>query len=512
MFATDCGYWEEGTSEISLIMVDAEITGDCNTPPQDDIPCINDEVRKDDSDIEVLSQTFLQDEKEEMKIPPSTSIATSEKENHSTLASVLDAEVKSLQLDDVKSQQSDLPSLADSSEGTEELCLDSYSQSLSSTSKDKNVICDDDNAADSKIEEDPILSLKGHSLIGSSLETTHTSNVHEVTWKSKTEAVQGSEIVHTILSVDTTESVHASENLHASKNVHTCETAHTTDVIIHTSESAQPSGDIAPPDGAQEYDCSTACMLCVQDFLGCSEVGNEMLESKKDSSNSKEIDALESKEIAKMRKSIEYDLLTIMGCTGEGTNIWMNNLSETCEQWSCFAGSDDQPRDPFDLLETYEKTNDNHRKVQNRNVYIRDKAARRIRHLRSGGLSRTFTLAPVNNFLTEEFEDSCKDGKTIFSNSLGQPTPITCTKSAEYSWEHKSSRVTNGYAFKDFEGKKRFQTVLDFLNIFGDQSINRVSSDISKSSTTELVYTTIMIQKMVTRKWMLQKCGKRSYP
>jgi hypothetical protein len=44
-------------------------------------------------------------------------------------------------------------------------------------------------------------------------------------------------------------------------------------------------------------------------------------------SSSKEIEALESKEIAKMRKSIEYyDLLTIMGCTGEGTNVWMNNL------------------------------------------------------------------------------------------------------------------------------------------------------------------------------------------
>jgi hypothetical protein len=107
----------------------------------------------------------------------------------------------------VKSQHSDLPSLADStSEGTEELCLDSDSQSLSSTSKDKNDICDDDNAADSKIEEEPVLSLKRHSLIGSSLETTtHTSNVHEVTWKSsKAEAVQGSESVHTILSVDTT--------------------------------------------------------------------------------------------------------------------------------------------------------------------------------------------------------------------------------------------------------------------------------------------------------------------
>ena len=494
--------------------MEEEITGNSKKSPHNDIPYINVQVSKDESEIGVLSQSFVQDEEEEMKKPHSASISTNEEENHASLASVLDVEVQALQTDDEKSQQSDLPSLADSSEGTDEICSDCDSKSVRSKSEDKNDTSDDaikssfepflGDQTESKVEAIPTLSLKDHSDIGSSLETTQTSNVWEMTQTSKTEVAHTSESTNTSESV---KSVNASEtdrtsddSVHVDDEIsHTTESTCRTDESTNTSKSsdeceliknskgAQSPNDIISPVGAKQYDCGTACMLCVQDFLGCSNMGNSMFESKEDSVKREEMDAIETEEIDKMRKNIEDDLLTFMGCTGEGTNIWMNNLSQTCEQWNCFAASDDQPEDPFDLLKEYEKTNENSRKVQNRNVYIRDKAARRIRHLRSGGLSRSFTLAPVNDFLTKEFEDSSLDGKTIFSNSLGKPIPITCTKSAEYSWEHKSSRVNKGYTFKDVGGEKRFGMRF-LMNMFGPQSINSVSSDVSESSKTDLYY------------------------
>jgi len=202
-----------------------------------------------------------------------------------------------------------------------------------------------------------------------------------------------------------------------------------------------------------------------------------------------------------LRERIEMDILALMGCTADSAEFCMTNLGG-----SLFCNN---PNDDDDWYEDDEddatiasstcgsltggyylgrtrrrrakgsKNTKPTTRLRNRNVFVREKAMRRIKRLRKGGLSRTFSLAPVSAFLEEEMTSisstrgrgvvpssrrsrglvsrhsvpnlldeayatpitpTTTPTKTSFLRKLDQQYPIQFTQSAEYETLQKSAR------------------------------------------------------------------------
>lgn len=264
--------------------------------------------------------------------------------------------------------------------------------------------------------------------------------------------------------------------------------------------------------------CFTSCLICSsgenrKDFLCC--CPQFCLEKGEKVSPNPNFDETETKkkvwfDIGKdvqqqqVRKFIEMDILAIIGCTDDSSASWMGRFGDSlfCEV-ACTKSKNVPEKEP------------NPAKIRNRNVFNRDKAIRRIKRLREGGLSRTFSLAPVSDFLEEEMNGmgnlaeayNSKSSKSLeltstvevskrtsFLRKFDQQYPIQSTNSAEYVTLQRPSRVKHFNTNKINRDKKgSFSVTADSSAMLKGQfdelvSIMRAPTSDSGTSAVELYY------------------------
>jgi len=185
------------------------------------------------------------------------------------------------------------------------------------------------------------------------------------------------------------------------------------------------------------------------------------------------------RQLQQVRERIESDILAIMGCTADSAELCMTNLGESifCNTNEYGLNDDDDNTIASTCViaangllgmtkKEKEDAMNNTRPstmIRNRNVFVREKALRRIERMRNGGLNRTFTLAPVSAFLEEEMKGlhgsnvyspkksdvpnllddatySSATAETSFLRKLGQKYPIQLTQSADYVTLQKATR------------------------------------------------------------------------
>ncbi len=145
----------------------------------------------------------------------------------------------------------------------------------------------------------------------------------------------------------------------------------------------------------------------VIDFFSCSTPNLKIHENcfGKDQENREKDNQLHS-----LQTCIETDILNLMGCSAEGAHNLIDSFGESMLCNQCVWENDDDDNSLHGKFN--DKDSPNRRpKIKNRNVYGRQKALKRIRHLRQSGLSRHFTLAPVANFLAEDVSNTMYSSK-----------------------------------------------------------------------------------------------------
>lgn len=130
-----------------------------------------------------------------------------------------------------------------------------------------------------------------------------------------------------------------------------------------------------------------------------------------------------------LQTCIENDILTLMGCSAEGAQSWIDSIGDSlfCAQCQCSRENSGDRMAPYSHTQMSE--NDEKPKIRNRSVYLRQKAHDRIRRLRQSGLSRDFSLSPVYDFKREEDHiDSNPFLVSIGSSKLNKQSPQRQTK------------------------------------------------------------------------------------
>lgn len=102
-----------------------------------------------------------------------------------------------------------------------------------------------------------------------------------------------------------------------------------------------------------------------------------------------------------LQTCIESDIITLMGCSAEGAQSWIDSIGDSllCQCSGENSGDRMTPYPHSGIVRNNEKP-----KIRNRNVYLRQKAHDRIRRLRQSGLSRDFSLSPIYDFKGEEHQ------------------------------------------------------------------------------------------------------------
>jgi len=195
----------------------------------------------------------------------------------------------------------------------------------------------------------------------------------------------------------------------------------TNDLIEISSVTSQPKKELQLE--TETTDDSSECgtifsnsISYVTDFFSCSapcmnnqvDTNNEV-DDRNDNSTNADADPEIESQLERLQLCIELDILTLMGCSAEGAHNLINSLGQStfCYRCQCYKtkspSKENGSRNMTCQCSSSQEVS-NRPKLRNRNVYVRQKAAKRVRQLREGGLSRRFTMTPLYTFLEEEMD------------------------------------------------------------------------------------------------------------